>query len=288
LFIACGLAVSLGGCQHFAQFIGLQSSTDARLKVTPVAVNAPAPSPDAAETALYEHAATAIEQRDYGRALDLLQLARDAKENDPRVLTAMGVVYDKLGRFDLSKRYYDLAAAADPGSKVVATDRAYSLVLQHWMATERDPDAMMLAGARVATRLEVATPVVTRLAVATPPLASMGQVSFTGPRAGILGGVQVEDATGRANGVATIRASLSHLGWTLSRTTIDTHTVSAVTEIRYPDDAPDRKRAALGLAHTLRFPVKLAACASCRVVELTIGADAARYTAGPTIEARRG
>jgi hypothetical protein len=52
------------------------------------------------------------------------------RPNDPRVLNGLGVAYDWLGRFDLSTRYYDLANAADPGSKIVALNRRYSLMLQ--------------------------------------------------------------------------------------------------------------------------------------------------------------
>ena len=54
----------------------------------------------------YERAAGAIERRDYGRALEYLQSAKARKPQDVRVLNAFGVVYDKLGRFDLSARYY--------------------------------------------------------------------------------------------------------------------------------------------------------------------------------------
>ncbi len=54
----------------------------------------------------YESAVNAINGRHYALALDYLQAARAAKADDVRVLTAFGVVYDKLGRFDLSARYY--------------------------------------------------------------------------------------------------------------------------------------------------------------------------------------
>ena len=43
----------------------------------------------------------------------------------------MAVVYDKLGRFDLSDRYYDKAEQADPGSRIVAMDRRYSMMLRN-------------------------------------------------------------------------------------------------------------------------------------------------------------
>src|SRR5438874_9862725 len=49
----------------------------------------------------YEAAVVMIGRRDYARALEFLQVARARKADDVRVLNAFGVVYDKLGRFDL-------------------------------------------------------------------------------------------------------------------------------------------------------------------------------------------
>src|SRR3569833_1113655 len=78
----------------------------------------------------YENAVTAINDRRYGLALEYLQAARNQKPDDVRVLTAFGVVYDKLGRFDLSARYYAQAASLDPKSRIVAADMDYSRKLQ--------------------------------------------------------------------------------------------------------------------------------------------------------------
>ncbi len=86
--------------------------------------------PESAVDNFYRAAASAIERRDYAQALELLQSARDKSPNDVRVLNAFGVVYDKLGRFDLSNRYYAQALAAAPGSTIVAENQAYSNVLQ--------------------------------------------------------------------------------------------------------------------------------------------------------------
>jgi hypothetical protein len=86
---------------------------------------------------LYESAVTAIDQRDYGRALDYLQ---EDKARDPRnikVLNALGVVYDKLGRFDLSARYYAQASSIDPASRIVAANMGYSNALQGLMSPGR-------------------------------------------------------------------------------------------------------------------------------------------------------
>ena len=78
----------------------------------------------------YNSAVAAIERRDYAAALDLLQAARATKPDDVRVLNAFAVVYDKLGRFDLSARYYEQAQRLDPASPVLARNIAYSATLQ--------------------------------------------------------------------------------------------------------------------------------------------------------------
>ena len=78
----------------------------------------------------YENAVTAINDRHYAIALEYLQAARAQKPDDVRVLTAFGVVYDKLGRFDLSARYYAQAMTLDPKSHIVAADMDYSHKLQ--------------------------------------------------------------------------------------------------------------------------------------------------------------
>jgi tetratricopeptide (TPR) repeat protein len=78
----------------------------------------------------YSGAVRAIEARDYAQALDYLQTARSMAPDDVRVINAFGVVYDKLGRFDLSRRYYAQAKSLDPTSKVVDNNQAYSDRLQ--------------------------------------------------------------------------------------------------------------------------------------------------------------
>src|SRR5258706_7222808 len=78
----------------------------------------------------YESAVSAINARDYGRALDYLQAARDRDPHNVKALNALGVVYDKLGRFDLSARYYAQARAIEPEARIVAENTRYSKVLQ--------------------------------------------------------------------------------------------------------------------------------------------------------------
>ena len=82
----------------------------------------------------YAGAVAAIDRRDYAAALELLQLARARAPGDVRVFNAFGVIYDKLGRFDLSARYYAQAAALEPASPIVAANVAYSAVLERRIA----------------------------------------------------------------------------------------------------------------------------------------------------------
>ena len=75
LALAAVLAVGVGGCQYFHR-------SAPKLTVTPVAADAPPRSTSAPEDALYARAVVAINQRDYGLALDVLQLARQDRTND--------------------------------------------------------------------------------------------------------------------------------------------------------------------------------------------------------------
>ena len=93
----------------------------------------------------YDNAVTAINGRHYALALEYLQAARTRAPADVRVLTAFGVVYDKLGRFDLSARYYAQAAAVDPQSKIITADMDYSRRLQGLVAADSAPPMSLAA-----------------------------------------------------------------------------------------------------------------------------------------------
>ncbi|HEY7901185.1 MAG TPA: hypothetical protein VIC25_08370 [Caulobacteraceae bacterium] len=124
LLIASVLVTGLAGCNHLPKFAKLLRPHAVPADLGPADTRTP-------EDRLYADAVRAIDKRNYGEAIGLLQVARQARSDDVRVLTAMGVVYDKLGRFDLSDRYYGLADKADPGSRIVALDRRYSMYLRN-------------------------------------------------------------------------------------------------------------------------------------------------------------
>jgi tetratricopeptide (TPR) repeat protein len=200
----------------------------------------------------YADAAAAIDRRDYGRALELLQAARARTPQDVRVINAFGVVYDKLGRFDLSARYYAQALQLDPGSSIVTSNMAYSQRLQ--LAAAPRPRTVAPQGFAAVVAAPAAQ---ARVAVAP---------GLTGRP------LQIVDASGRAGGAEPTRAALVHLGWSAPRAGVVMAAAQAHSEILF---APENRVAAEALGRTLPGPVELHVCAGdCTGVSLTLGADA--------------
>ena len=215
----------------------------------------------------YAAAVSAISRRDYALALDMLQAANARKAGDVRVLNAFGVVYDKLGRFDLSARYYASARAADAGSQIIANNVAYSAVLQDQAVLA--PARSLATGATPLT-LAAAPPTIVRLGAATPIVLPL----LPAPRRR---GLEIADASGRAGGAAPIVIELARLGWSTPRTAIPQAPRAIRTTITY---AAYRAPIAQALARTLPPGVRLVDCEdACGGVRLTLGADSLAWPA---------
>jgi hypothetical protein len=264
------LLVSASGCAALspgAHWVSARSVTN------------PAQSPRLPEDTAYAAAATAIDRGDYAKALDLLQLARSRDPDDIRVLNAFGVVYDKLGRFDLSARYYRQAKALDPTSPIVASNQAYSQTLQLAMASPplspklTNSHAPVLVEARQSTPQLTASrwstavrPAVIRLGVPTAAAAMRPLPLLTGHTLVII------DASGRSGGAEPVRRVLAHLGWSTRGSVSAVARPQAQTTIRY---AAINVRAARALARTLPAGARLQPCeAQCSGLRLIVGADA--------------
>src|SRR5579859_3930545 len=196
--LALLVSTSLAGCASIPRAVAwlehpFRAHARAQLVVTPVeTVTASAP----ADEALYQDAKQAIETRNYAAALDLLQDARGRAPKDVRVLNAFGVVYDKLGRFDLSTRYYEAAKKLDPASPIVAQNLAYSAMLQQSQRGEA-PVGLALAEPKYAPgapgpQLAAATPALT-LAIPSGGAVTLARPGLTGHPLALV------DATGRAD-----------------------------------------------------------------------------------------
>jgi tetratricopeptide (TPR) repeat protein len=225
---------------------------------------------------LYAAATSAINRRDYGAALDMLQAARARKADDIRVLNAFGVVYDKLGRFDLSARYYAQAKAIDQNSPVVSNNLAYSQLMQHQLSAHADgPEA---DGPEQAAALQ-STPPTIQLASRQPGVLYL---DANLPKALVLTlptltghPLVIVNASGRADGAETVRTSLAKLGWSTSKSASTVALSEARTTIRYSQNDSVAARA---LARTLPPNTEMKLCErSCVGVRLIVGVDAAKW-----------
>lgn len=211
------------------------------------------------EDADYASARAAIERRDYATALDWLQAARAVNPSDVRVLNAFGVVYDKLGRFDLSERYYTQALTLDHRSEIVIHNLAYSRGLQSRIVAS--PISWELADIKplpqiVAIRAAQLTAVAAASAAAAPR-----------PRHALT----VVNATGRTGGEQLVFDRLVSLKWSLSRHQVQAAVPTATTLIRY---APAWRSQALALSRTLPGHPKLVEAAQDETgVHLVLGSD---------------
>ena len=268
------LGVSLGACAwipkiaHLTHLSALLPRHHPMVKIIPVAppLTAPGALPD---DGLYADAAHLIEVRQYAAALDLLQQSRDKAPNDVRVMNAFGVVYDKLGRFDLSERYYAQAEAIDPNSPIVRENIAYSALLKNAAHGRSEPQlasaAPTVAPAYSPTSgagiVQVA-PHVLRIQALAPPTETAAATVREHP-------LLLVDASGVHDGAEPVRIKLVSLGWTAPPPSAAPR--EAQSRIVY---APQAKAAAQALSRTLAQNVRMDACSDgCEGVRLILGAD---------------
>lgn len=270
--------ITLGGCTTVGKLMSRLTGHERvpRLQVRAAPTGASEMIAVSRADRLYQAAAGSIERRDYGEALDVLQIAREAAPDDARVLNALGVVYDKLGRFDLSERYYALAARAEPGSPVVASNIRYSAMLRD----ARDHPASLQAQAQVqpppAAPLTAADPGALRvLTSAQPGVALVRRVvaqetvrPVTPTLAG--GRLMLVNASGRALAAQPARTYLAGYGWTLAQSD-QASPLQNHSEIRFEARI---EPVAMALARTLPFKVALSTCAASCPFQLVLGRDA--------------
>lgn len=67
----------------------------------------------------------------YGLAADYYLKRYQKDPLDTKAINGLAVAYDKIGRFDLSRRFYKEALKADPQDKVALNNFGYSMLLQN-------------------------------------------------------------------------------------------------------------------------------------------------------------
>ena len=266
-------ALGLSGCSTVPKLWAKLQGPRAELTVTPLKLQAATAAPAGRSDRAYAAARAAILRRDYPLALDMLQLAREDAPRDARVLNALGVVYDKLGRFDLSARYYTQALIEEPNSAIVQANLSYSDRLEQ--ATHASAKALAsappapaptfsqaVASAAPINRVPAAAPFRLASSTVAPKLSS----TLVGSP------LLVINAAGRPGAQEPVRRYLADAGWSV-QTQLQIRPAQAQTEIRFP---AANRRVAEALARTLPFHATLSECATmCSGLELLVGADAA-------------
>jgi tetratricopeptide (TPR) repeat protein len=121
------------------------------------AAGAPAP---ASSGNAYQDGRALLAQGDTAGAIAAFRTALVASPQSIDALNGLGVAYDRLGRYDLSRSWYDTALAIDPDAVLVLNNLGYSLYLQGQYAAAipllqrvaaSDDEAARRAGQRVLT-----------------------------------------------------------------------------------------------------------------------------------------
>lgn len=264
LLVTAGLMLS--GCTTVHRYFAWLHPHRETLTIKPFQTPTAVATEDAADRA-YRAAVAAIDARDYGLALDRLQMARQQAPNDVRVLNAMAVVYDKLGRFDLSTRFYAEAEQVAPGSPVVEANLAYSKALQgQYEAMRTSPvlEAAITPRAQSAD-LKAMPTLVAEAAPAPRPMLSIATPLLVGRP------LMVVDAAGALDKAEVVRTRLAGHGWSVMAQ-IQRGEPSKESRILYP---AENRQVALALANTLPFHAILTVCqGDCRGLTLILGEDA--------------
>ena len=254
-------SMMLSGCATVHHYFAWLHPHRPELTIRPMETPSAMASGDAVDRA-YKSAVAAIDARDYGLALDRLQTAREEAPNDVRVLNAMAVIYDKLGRFDLSTRFYAEAETVAPGSPIVEANIAYSKTLQ----AMRSP-VLQAAVTPTAQSAELRT-MPTLMAQAAPAPEPMLKIATP-----LLVGrpLMVVDAAGALEKAQSVRVQLASRGWSVAED-IQRGAPARESRILYP---AENRTVALALANTLPFHATLTVCqGDCRGLTLIVGEDA--------------
>lgn len=122
--------VALGGCAGGASL--------GRFDVRPVVPEDYAARGTPLEAGVYELGKRQLAAGNAGLAIDAFRRALRTDPASVEALNGLAVAYDRIRRFDLSRRYYEQALGIDPRSAVALHNFGYSLALQGKAAEGRE------------------------------------------------------------------------------------------------------------------------------------------------------
>lgn len=122
------LLLVTGGCASRDDGPAVAPSA-ATFQATPVALRSGEPIAGS-HSDPYEQGKAHLRHGRYGLALEEFRRALMQEGREVHILNATAIVYDELGRFDLSGRYYRAALALEPGSAATLNNLGRSLLRQ--------------------------------------------------------------------------------------------------------------------------------------------------------------
>lgn len=210
----------------------------------------------------YDLALQAIDRGDYATALSTLQIARAHAPDDVRILNAFGVVYDKLGRFDLSARYYAQALKGAPNSEIILSNQKYSSALKN--QSEFISEAISKESTKIRQNENEIIKTERPKDHSDTQLKADYKIAYGK-------GVNIINSSGNQDRAELLRQRLQSLGWSVPESLADPAPAARKTTIIYPRG---RRIVAQVLALTLYGRPALVDCLNrCSTISLTLGSD---------------
>jgi hypothetical protein len=245
-----------------------------QLNIKPVQRGASNPTGDA-----YAEAKRQLEAGNMALAVDGFRRAVRQSPESVDALNGLAVAYDNLGRFDLSRRFYALALAADPTSAKVRHNMAVSQRMQgrteqaQAIARPVEPVLAKREGVHLERTSPLEITLVTRDLTGpkwTIALDESKAVERPAPALLVLNGV------GRRGQAARMRHYLAGVGW-VGASIGDARQRVATSVIIYPRGS---RTAAETMTAKLPFRPRMIESARARRIVLVLGRNATRFDQG--------
>lgn len=225
----------------------------------------------------YAEAKRQLEAGNMALAIDGFRRAARQSPQSVDALNGLAVAYDNLGRFDLSRRFYELALAADPTSAKVRHNMEVSLRMQGLMEqAQTQPVAVPpkpVVAKREGVHLERTSPLeitlVTRDVTGPKWTVALDEPKAVERQSALL----VLNGVGRRGQAARMRHYLAGVGWVGAAIGDARHRVATSTII-YPRGA---RTAAETMTAKLPFRPRLVESARTRRMILLLGRNATPF-----------
>lgn len=241
-----------------------------QLSIKPVQRGASSPTGDA-----YAEAKRQLEAGNMALAVDGFRRAVRQSPESADALNGLAVAYDNLGRFDLSRRFYELALAADPTSAKVRHNMEVSRRMQ---GLTEQPQAVTVQAAPIEAKpegvhLERTSPqeivLVTRDAAGPKWTIKLDEPKAVEQQPALL----VLNGVGRRGQAARMRRYLAGVGW-VGASIGDARQRVATSVIIYPRGS---RAVAETMTAKLPFRPRMVESARARRIVLVLGRNATRF-----------